>query len=144
MPGRKKNPLVKLFKDVISASKTLRVKCLFCNAEIAKNGTRMAQHINNCKSCDEQVKTRYFCGAQGEQQQAMLAEEVNTFQESQTCEAVADTSSSHDISITSGGECSTSTALTSTLAKKQKSISSFFQAQASARPLAPAVSSITF
>ena len=39
---------------------TGRVKCKYCSAEIAKNGTRMAKHIADCKNCDEQIKIKYL------------------------------------------------------------------------------------
>ena len=48
-----------LFKDIVSTSKVKRVKCIFCNIEVVKNGTRMVKHIIDCKKCDDIVKRKY-------------------------------------------------------------------------------------
>jgi hypothetical protein len=60
MPGRKKTPVASLFKDATSGGKVSKVKCLFCAMVIAKNGTRMMNHIRHCKRCDDVVKVKYL------------------------------------------------------------------------------------
>jgi hypothetical protein len=62
MPGRKRTPLAVLFKDVTATGdgKVTSVKCVFCCSEIAKNGTRMANHIAGCKNCDDKIKLKYL------------------------------------------------------------------------------------
>lgn len=59
-PGRNKTPVALLFKEISSHGKVPRVKCNFCSAEVAKNGTRMLAHISKCLKCDEQVKMKYI------------------------------------------------------------------------------------
>ena len=58
---RMKTSVTVLFKEVTSASKKgPRMKCRFCCAEVAKNGTRMEKHIANCKNCDDGTKYKYL------------------------------------------------------------------------------------
>lgn len=81
MPGRKKTPVSALFKDIPSDGKVGKVKCLFCNMEVAKNGTRMMNHIRDCKKCDEVVKIKYLKKDYGAQEQdqsyvSLVAEEI--------------------------------------------------------------------
>lgn len=58
--GRKKHPLTSLFKDIPLSGKTPRVKCTFCSKETAKNGSRMALHLQKCLKCPPAVKNKYF------------------------------------------------------------------------------------
>lgn len=60
MPGRKKTPVASLFKDITGSGKVAKVKCLFCAMIVAKNGTRMMNHIRDCTKCDEMVKFKYL------------------------------------------------------------------------------------
>lgn len=60
MPGRKRSAVAHLFKDVESGGKVAKVKCNFCCVTVAKNGTRMTNHILCCKKCDDQIKRKYL------------------------------------------------------------------------------------
>ena len=47
--GRKKVAVSKLFNDVPnSEAKVPRVQCIFCQTSVAKNGTRMKNHVEKC------------------------------------------------------------------------------------------------
>ena len=62
MPGRKKTAILPLFKDVVVGDfKTPRVKCIFCSTVVAKNSTRMENHIRKCVKCTDDIKHKYVC-----------------------------------------------------------------------------------
>ena len=59
--GRRKASIGELFRDCQHQNmKTLRVKCRYCETELAKNGTRMAKHIRQCDKTAECVKLKYL------------------------------------------------------------------------------------
>lgn len=61
MPGRKATAVASLFSSVsCSDLKTKREKCNFCGTTIAKNASRMRQHIENCKNCTDNIKMNYL------------------------------------------------------------------------------------
>lgn len=59
--GRKVVVVAKFFKDIVSTStsKIAKVQCTFCSKTLAKNGSRMSKHIQNCKKCPNSVKQKY-------------------------------------------------------------------------------------
>ena len=76
MPGRKKTPVAKLFKDVPSDGKVAKVKCLFCSTVLSKNGSRMVNHIEKCKKCGEKIKKKYLTHDKGQKTVLTDAERV--------------------------------------------------------------------
>jgi len=57
--GRKPVEVSCLFKDIQSTGKVYRVKCTFCSKELAKNGSRMKNHVKICVICPNSVKQKY-------------------------------------------------------------------------------------
>ena len=59
---RQKAKVRALFKAVTDgpSSKTAKVRCTFCKWTGADNGTRMAEHIENCSHCPADVRQRYL------------------------------------------------------------------------------------
>lgn len=118
MPGRKKTPVASLFKDATSAGKVAKVKCLFCAMVIVKNGTRMMNHIRDCKKCDEVVKVKYLKRDSRAQDQSTVAmgdeSEVQRPRETQTKSGPSRSES----------DCETPTLLYSSM---QTSVDSFFR-----------------
>lgn len=102
MPGRKKTPVAKLFKDVPSDGKVAKVKCLFCSTVVSKNGSRMVNHIEKCKKCDEKIKKKYLTHDKG--QKTVPTDAETTQERSQGIDSDSDMEMQlllHDTSATS-------------------------------------------
>ena len=58
---RKQCRVRNLFVDVSNPGlKYKRVRCIYCDANIASNGTRMVSHLKKCKECTDATKNRYL------------------------------------------------------------------------------------
>jgi len=58
---RKQCRVRNLFVDVSNPGlKYKRVRCIYCDANIASNGTRMVSHLKKCKECTNATKNRYL------------------------------------------------------------------------------------
>lgn len=62
MGGRKKTKVFPLFAEITkpNSKSTLKMRCKFCNHEVAKNGTRMEAHIRVCNKITDDIKYKYI------------------------------------------------------------------------------------
>ena len=75
--GRKKSDFSKFFVGCKSKSKLPRIKCVFCSIEIARNGTRMQNHLlNTCKKIATDIKMKLK--AETEKKQKRKSEKKNS------------------------------------------------------------------